>query len=99
MLFPVSAARYKFISTVKGAKFWMRIITNFSYKQRLQRFVAFEYGLHFFKIFHLMENFTSASFRDQMCLLSSVEFLYLSCRNEVLWFAYLVLNFPSVNPT
>ena len=76
-----------------------RIITNFSYKQRLQRFVAFEYGLHFFKNFHLMEDFTSASFRDQMCLLSSVQFLYLSCRNEVLWFAYLVLNFPSVNPT
>ena len=31
-----------------------RIITNFSYKQRLDRFVAIEYGLHFFKIFHLL---------------------------------------------
>ena len=27
-----------------------------------------EYGLHFFRIFHLIENFTSASFKDQTCL-------------------------------
>ena len=76
-----------------------QIITNFSYKQRLQRLVMAEYGLHFFRIFHLMENFRSASFKDQTCLLSSVEFLYFSYRNEVLWFAYLVLNFPSASPT
>ena len=38
-------------------------------------------------------------FWSQTCLLSSVEWLYFSYRNEVLWFAYFVLNFPSVSPT
>ena len=32
-----------------------QIVINFSYKQRLQRYVALDYGLHFFRIFHLME--------------------------------------------
>ena len=59
-------------------------MTSFSYRQRSQRLVTVEYGLHFFRIFHLMENFTSASFKDQTCLLSSVEFHYFSYRDEVL---------------
>ena len=38
------------------------------------------------------------SFRFQMCLLSSVEFLECVCRNDAMWFLYLVLNSFSVSP-
>ena len=33
-----------------------------------------------------------------MCLLSSVEFLECVCRNDAMWFLYLVLNSFSVSP-
>ena len=33
-----------------------------------------------------------------MCLLSSVEFLERVCRNDAMWFLYLVLNSFSVSP-
>ena len=33
-----------------------------------------------------------------MCLLSSVEFLCLACRNDVVWFLYLVLKSFAVSP-
>ena len=33
-----------------------------------------------------------------MCLLSSVEFLERVCRNDAVWFLYLVLNSFSVSP-
>ena len=33
-----------------------------------------------------------------MCLLSSVEFLVRVCRNDAMWFLYLVLNSFSVSP-
>ena len=34
-----------------------------------------------------------------MCLLSSVEFLECACRNDDVWFLYLVLKSFSVSPT
>ena len=38
------------------------------------------------------------SLRVQICLLSSVEFLCLSWRNDAVWFLYLVLKSFSVSP-
>ena len=35
---------------------------------------------------------------DQMCLLSSVEFLCLAWRNDAMWFLCLVLKSVSVSP-
>ena len=34
-----------------------------------------------------------------MCLLSSVEFLECACRDDDVWFLYLVLKLFSVSPT
>ena len=38
------------------------------------------------------------SLRVQICLLSSVEFLSFVCRNDAVWFLYLVLKLFSVSP-
>ena len=38
------------------------------------------------------------SLRDQICLLSSVEFLSFVCGNDAVWFLYLVLKSVSVSP-
>ena len=38
------------------------------------------------------------SLRVQICLLSSVEFPCFVCRNDVVWFLYLVLKSFSVRP-
>ena len=38
------------------------------------------------------------SLRDQICLLSSVEFLCFAWRNDAMWFLYLVLKSFSVRP-
>ena len=38
------------------------------------------------------------SLRDQICLLSSVEFLCFARRNDAMWFLYLVLKSFSVRP-
>ena len=39
------------------------------------------------------------SLKFQMCLLSSVEFLECACRNDDVWFLYLILKLLSVSPT
>ena len=38
------------------------------------------------------------SLRVQLCLLSSVEFLCFVCRNDAVWFLYLVLKSFPVSP-
>ena len=65
MLFPVCLQldTSSFLHLRELSSGW-QMITNFSYKQRLQRLVMAEYGLHFFRIFYLMENFMSASLKD-----------------------------------
>ena len=76
----------------------LQMMKNFSVMQRLHLFVTFEYGLARAIIFQVTVNSVLASFRDQMCLLSSVAFRMLSFLNEAVWFRNLVLNWFAVSP-
>ena len=58
---------------------------NFSYVQRLQRFVVLLQLLHCLIIRQFMEYLTFDSLSCQMYLLSSVAFLYLLNLNELVW--------------
>ena len=81
-----------------GLKSGLQMMKNFSAMQRLHLFVAFEYGLARASNFQVMANSVLLSFRDQMCLLNSVAFLFFSFLNEAVWFRYLVLNWFAVSP-
>ena len=61
----------------------LHIMRNFSVRQRLHFLVVFKWGLARATFFQLILLSLFLSFRDQMCLLSSVECRLLSCLNDV----------------
>ena len=63
---------------------WHMMI-NFSDIHKLQRLVLLEYGCDFLMIFQLMVYEVLESFNFQMCLLSSVAFLLVLLRKELVW--------------
>ena len=76
----------------------LQMLKNFSVMQRLHFFVIFEYGLARAIIFQVTAKSVLVSFRDQMCLLNSVAFLFFSFLNEVVWLRNPVLNWFAVRP-
>ena len=76
----------------KLARSALQMMKYFSHRQKLQRFVAGLNGAACFKIFQVKVNPNLASFKCQMCLLSSVLSLLSGSLKEDLWFEYLVLK-------
>ena len=83
----------------KLARSALQIIKYFSHRHKLQRFEAALKGAACFKIFQDKLNPILASFKCQMCLLSSVLSLLFGSLKEDLCFEYLVLKEFSVRPT
>ncbi len=77
----------------------LHIIKNFSQRQRLHLLDAQLYGFARFRVFHFIVKSILLRFNSQICLLSSVEFLFSYKLNDDLWLAYLVLKEFSVRPT
>ena len=57
----------------------------FGHTYKLQRLVLLEYGCDFLMIFQLIIYEVLESFNFQMCLLSSVAFLLVLLRKELVW--------------
>ena len=68
------------------------MISNFPLKQRLHLLLALLQGDLDEIMHHEIKWSMFFSFRVQICLLSSVEFLCFVCWNDVVWFLYLVLK-------
>ena len=83
----------------KLARSALQIMKYFSHRHKLQRFEAGLDGVACFKIFQVKLNPIFASFKCQICLLSSVQSLLFGSLKKDLWFEYLVLNEFSVRPT
>ena len=83
----------------KLARSALQIMKYFSHRQKLQRFEAGLNGAACFKIFQVKLNPILASFKCQMCLLSSVLSLLFGSLKDDLRFEYLVLKEFSVRPT
>ena len=83
----------------KLARSALQMMKYFSHRHKLQRFEAGLKGAACFKIFQAKLNPILASFKCQMCLLSSVLSLLFGSLKEDLWFEYLVLKEFSVMPT
>ena len=81
------------------ARSGLQIIKYFSHRHKLQRLEAGLKGAACFKIFQVILKANLASFKRQMCLLSSVLSLLFGSLNDDLWFANLVLKEFSVSPT
>ena len=83
----------------KLARSALQMMKYFSHRHKLQRFKAGlkRHGLH--KTFQVKLNPILASFKCQMCLLSSVLILLFGSLKEDLWFEYLVSKEFSVSPT
>ena len=77
----------------------LQMMKYLSHRHKLQRFEAGLNGAACFKIFQVKLNPILASFKGQMCLLSSVLSLLFGSLKEDLWFEYLVLKEFSVRPT
>ena len=75
-----------------------RMMSNYSMKQRLHLLFALLLGDLDERIRFEIKWFMLFSLRIQICLLSSVEFLCFVCRNDAVWFLYLVLKSFSVSP-
>ena len=73
-------------------------IKNFSHRHKLHFLLTLEYAIVCLILRHVMSYLMFCSFKHQMCLLSSVAFLYLSCFNEHMWFLYLILKVVSQSP-
>ena len=76
----------------KLARSALQIMKYFSHRHKLQQFEAALKGAACFKIFQVKLNPLLASFKCQMCLLSSVLSLLFGSLKEDLWFEYLVLK-------
>ena len=83
----------------KLARSALQMMKYFSHRHKLQRFEAGLNGAACFKIFQVKLNPILASFKGQMCLLSSVLSLLFGSLKEDLWFEYLVSKEFSVSPT
>ena len=75
-----------------------QMIRNFSLRQRLHLLLELLYGECDERMRQEIKCSMLLSLRVQICLLSSVEFLSLSWRNDAVWFLYLVLKSFSVSP-
>ena len=75
-----------------------QMIRNFSLRQRLHLLLELLYGECDERMRQEIKCSMLLSLRVQICLLSSVEFLCLSWRNDAVWFLYLVLKSFSVSP-
>jgi len=76
-----------------------QMIRNFSLRRRLHLLLELLYGECDERMLQEMKCSMLLSLRVQMSLLqSSVEFLCLVWRNDVVWFRYLVLKSFSVSP-
>ena len=69
------------------------MMRNFSLRQRLHLLLAMLKGEPDKIMRHVIKWSMLLSLRVQICLLSSVEFLWCACRNEAVWFLYLVLKY------
>ena len=74
------------------------MIRNFSLRQRLHLSLELLYGKCDERMPQEIKCSMLLSLRVQMCLLSSVEFLCLVCRNDAVWFLYLILKSFSLSP-
>ena len=83
----------------KLARSALQMMKYFSHRHKLQRFEARLKGLACFKIFQVKLNPILASFKCQMCLLSSLLSLLFGSLKEDPWFEYLVLKEFSVRLT
>ena len=84
----------------KLARSALQMMKYFSHRHKLQRFEAGLNGaVACFTIFQVKLNPILASFKCQMCLLSSVLSLLFGSLKEDLWLEYLVLTEFSVRPT
>ena len=77
----------------------LQIMKYFSHRHKLQGLEVGVNSAACFKIFQVKLNPIVASFKCQMCLLSSGLSLLLESLKEDLWFEYLVLKEFSVRPT
>ena len=75
-----------------------QMIRNFSLRQRLHLLLELLYGECDETMRQEIKCSTFLSLRVQICLLSSVEFLCLAWRNDVVWSLYLVLKSFPVSP-
>ena len=75
-----------------------QMIRNFSLRQRLHLLLELLYGECDERMRQEIKCSMLLSLRVQICLLSSVEFLCLTWRNDAVWFLYLVLKSFSVSP-
>ena len=75
-----------------------QMIRNFSLRQRLHLLLELLYGECDERMRQEIKCSMLLSLKVQICLLSSVEFLCFACRNDAVWFLYLVLNSFSVSP-
>ena len=73
-------------------------MSNFSLRQKLHLLFALLLGDLDERMRHEIKWLKLFSLRVQICLLSSVEFLCFVCRNDEVWFLYLVLKSFSVSP-
>ena len=83
----------------KLARSALQMMKYFSHRHKLQRFEAGLKGLACFKIFQVKLNPIVASFKCQVCLLSSLLSLLFGSPKEDPWFEYLVLKEFSVRLT
>ena len=74
------------------------MIRNFSLRQRLHLLLALLYGECDERMRQEIKCWILLSFRVQICLLSSVEFLCLAWQNDAVSFLYFVLKSFSVSP-
>ena len=75
-----------------------QMIRNFSLRQRLHLLLELLYGECDERMRQEIKCSMLLSLRVQICLLSSVEFLCLTWRDDAVWFLYLVLKSFSVSP-
>ena len=74
------------------------MISNFSLRQRLHLLHELMYSECDARMRQEIKGSMSLSLRVQIRLLSSVEFMCLAWRNDVVWFLYLVFKSFSVSP-
>ena len=74
-----------------------QMIRSFSLRHRLHLLLELLYSECNERMHQEIKCSMVLSFRVQICLLSSVEFLCLAWRNDVVWFLYLVLKLFSVS--
>ena len=74
------------------------MIRNFSLRQRLHLLLALLYGECDERMRQEIKCWILLSFRVQICLLSSVEFLCSAWQNDAVSFLYFVLKSFSVSP-